>query len=137
MKEALKTVAVGGGSSAEYLEGEYIRLVLNMLVGQGMWELKTKVDSYDVRTVKKQLFDNNRRKTGTEDWLGVSAVIHTQLIISARDGSEAKLIFEAHAVGDGMSHPDKGISSEQTGRASCRERVCQYVKFSGVAVSLK
>src|SRR3546814_7291041 len=82
-----------------------------MLVGQGMWELKTKVDSYDVRTVKKQLFDNNRRKTGTEDWLGVSAVIHTQLIISARDGSEAKLIFEANAVGDGMSHPDKGISS--------------------------
>src|SRR3546814_14135218 len=64
----------------------------------GMWELKTKVDSYDVRTVKKQLFDNNRRKTGTEDWLGVSAVIHTQLIISARDGSEAKLIFEANAV---------------------------------------
>src|SRR3546814_12405517 len=33
------------------------------------------------------------------------------LIISARDGSEAKLIFEANAVGDGMSHPDKGISS--------------------------
>src|SRR3546814_3326047 len=84
MKEALKTVAVGGGSSAEYLEGEYIRLVLNMLVGQGMWELKTNVDSYDVRTVKHQLFDNNRRKTGTEDRLGVSAVIHTQLIISAR-----------------------------------------------------
>ena len=111
MREALKTVAVGGGSSAEYLEGEYIRLVLNMLVGQGMWELKTKVDSYDVRTVKKQLFDNNRRKSGMEDWLGVSAVIHTQLIISARDGSEAKLIFEANAVGDGMSHPDKGISS--------------------------
>src|SRR3546814_10329981 len=38
-------------------------------------------------------------------------VIHTQLIISARDGSEAKRIFEANAVGDGMSHPDKGISS--------------------------
>src|SRR3546814_12259593 len=85
MKEALKTVAVGGGSSAEYPEGEYIRLVLNMLVGQGMWELKTKVDSYDVRTVKKQLFDKNRRKTGTEDWLGDSAGLPHNLNINARD----------------------------------------------------
>src|SRR3546814_12295421 len=111
MKEALKTVAVGGGSSAEYLEGEYIRLVLNMLVGQGMWELKTKVDSYDGRTVKKQLFDNNRRTTGTADWLGVSAVIPTQLILSARDGSEAQQTLEPTAVGDGISHRTKDIPS--------------------------
>src|SRR3546814_20496020 len=83
MKEALKTVAVGGGSSAEYLEGEYIRLVLNMLVGQGMWELKTKVDIYDVRTVKQQLIDKNLLKTDTEDWTGASAVINTQLNITA------------------------------------------------------
>src|SRR3546814_17424219 len=82
-----------------------------MFVGQEMVELKTKGNHYDFRTLKKQLLDNNRRKTGIEDWLGVSSVIHTQLIISARDGSEAKLIFEANAVGDGMSHPDKGISS--------------------------
>src|SRR3546814_12194222 len=83
---------------------------LPIFVGQGRWELKTKVDSYDVRTVKKQLFDNNRRKTGTEDWLGVSAVIHTQLIISARDGSEATMIFEENADGDGLSHHDTGLS---------------------------
>lgn len=110
MPEALKKVSVGGGSEAEYLEGEYIRLALNMLVGQGMWELKTKVVHQDVRTIKKTIFENRRPK-GTEDWLGVSAVIHTQLIISARDGSDAKLVYEANAVGDGMSHPDKGISS--------------------------
>src|SRR3546814_16014586 len=28
-------------------------------------------------------------------------------------------------------------SSEQIGRASCRERVCQYVEISGVAVTRK
>src|SRR3546814_19512827 len=31
----------------------------------------------------------------------------------------------------------KIIAGEQIGRASCRERVCQYVSISGVAVSLK
>src|SRR3546814_16557407 len=87
MKEALKTVAVGGGSSAEYMEGEYIRLVLNMLVGQGMWALKTRVASYDVRTVKKQLLYKNQRTTGTDNWLGVSDVIHTQMNINAHDSS--------------------------------------------------
>src|SRR3546814_17386496 len=34
--------------------------------------------------------------------------------------------------------PDNAAAdTEQLGRASCRERVCQYVSISGVAVSLK
>src|SRR3546814_15751937 len=34
-------------------------------------------------------------------------------------------------------YPDVGASDEEIGRASCRERVCQYVSISVVAVSLK
>lgn len=109
MPEALKKVAIGGGAKAEYLEGEYIRIALNMLVGQGMWELKTHLVSQDVRPIKKDIMQGGQ-KVRTEEWIGVSAVIHTQLIISARDGSDAKLIYEATAVGNGMNHPDKGIS---------------------------
>src|SRR3546814_16057850 len=33
-----------------------------------------------------------------------------------------------------VGHP---LRKDQIGRASCRERVCQYVSFSGVAGSLK
>src|SRR3546814_11098026 len=43
-----------------------------------------------------------------------------------------------------LSHPfflellaSIGAAARQIGRASCRERVCQYVEISGVAVSLK
>jgi hypothetical protein len=111
--EALRKVAIGGGNTAAYLEGEYIRLVLNLLIGQGMWELKTKLLSHDVRDIKKDVFTgsgNNRRKEGTEDWLGISACVHTALIIHARDGSDKTLVYEASTVGDGMNHPEKSIS---------------------------
>src|SRR3546814_19125122 len=33
--------------------------------------------------------------------------------------------------------PDEPTSAPEIGRASCRERVCQYVEISVVAVSLK
>src|SRR3546814_15167398 len=33
--------------------------------------------------------------------------------------------------------PAASPADDQIGRASCRERVCQYVEISGVAVSLK
>src|SRR3546814_16029803 len=44
----------------------------------------------------------------------------------------AQLMFEfARGV------PRVGVDDDQIGRASCRERVCQYVSISVVAVSLK
>src|SRR3546814_13979384 len=42
------------------------------------------------------------------------------------------------AIQRAANQPDKyDPFSHQIGRASCRERVCQYVSISGVAVSLK
>src|SRR3546814_7063052 len=36
-----------------------------------------------------------------------------------------------------MGGTDMKIAGKEIGRATCRERVCQYVSISGVAVSLK
>src|SRR3546814_15052932 len=48
---------------------------------------------------------------------------------------------EHDAIGNGLIrarvHLRAGIAERQIGRASCRERVCQYVEISVVAVSLK
>lgn len=109
MQKALKQVSIGGGSKANYLEGEYIRLVLNLLVGQGMWEVKNKLVSHEVRDIQKDVY-NGREKTGTEDWLSISASVHTALVIHARDGTGATLTYEATTVGDGMNNPNKSIS---------------------------
>src|SRR3546814_11482813 len=38
---------------------------------------------------------------------------------------------------DALGEGDVDADGEQIGRASCRERVCQYVKISVVAVALK
>src|SRR3546814_14556752 len=37
----------------------------------------------------------------------------------------------------GVADEEVALDEKQIGRASCRERVCQYVSFSVVAVSLK
>src|SRR3546814_13216667 len=47
------------------------------------------------------------------------------------------LAFAGHEVATGYYVNDAGEQVEQIGRASCRERVCQYVLISVVAVSLK
>lgn len=107
--EALKKVTIGGGKKAAYVEGEYIRLVLNRLIGQGMWELKTHLNRHDISNIKKDVYED-RQKIREDDWLGVSAVVHTSLIIYARDGSDRTLVYEATTVGDGMTDPKKGIS---------------------------
>src|SRR3546814_20539106 len=68
-------------------------------------------------------------------------------------GQEARAIQEAHSRGDfaGMTAacPDEMVETivlvgsadevlkRQIGRASCRERVCQYVEIAVVAVTLK
>src|SRR3546814_20359817 len=40
-------------------------------------------------------------------------------------------------VGAADTDTPPALAREESGRASCRERVCQYVQISGVAVSLK
>jgi hypothetical protein len=111
--DALKLVDIGGGKKAAYLEGEYIRLVLNLLVGQGMWELKTKLDKHEITNIKKDIYEgrgDQRRKVREDDWVSISAIVHTSLVIYARDGSSDTRIYEATTVGDGMCDPKKGIS---------------------------
>src|SRR3546814_19189887 len=44
--------------------------------------------------------------------------------------------FEAHRIGR-REETHREQAEQQIGRASCRERVCQYVSISVVAVSLK
>src|SRR3546814_18946682 len=48
---------------------------------------------------------------------------------------KARAIFEAVAAG--QKETGETVKPEEIGRASCRERVCQYVSISVVAVSLK
>src|SRR3546814_20030912 len=40
-------------------------------------------------------------------------------------------------VAAGLGYINIGLDDDELGRASCRERVCQYVSNSGVAVSLQ
>src|SRR3546814_10925661 len=43
----------------------------------------------------------------------------------------------ASAIVVGLVKPEMKVEIEEIGRASCRERVCQYVEISVVAVALK
>src|SRR3546814_20775151 len=55
----------------------------------------------------------------------------------------AEHVYSADGWERGKPHPDiylapaEGLGVDQNGRASCRERVCQYVSLSGVAVTLQ
>src|SRR3546814_15166015 len=47
-----------------------------------------------------------------------------------------RIAFRRH-LGDAVKGSFEVIEAQEIGRASCRERVCQYVSISVVAVSLK
>src|SRR3546814_18741887 len=50
---------------------------------------------------------------------------------------EHPAVYDVAAVGVPNEEWGEEIKAVEIGRASCRERVCQYVKISVVAVSLK
>src|SRR3546814_12526959 len=63
------------------------------------------------------------------------------LVVAARSRNDlAHVAAEAERLGAPAVlavEADLSVAAEQIGRASCRERVCQYVYISVVAVSLK
>lgn len=95
-------VAIGGGGKADYLPGEYIRLLLNHYIGPGLWELS--FQHLETRV------ENTFKGSGTakKPWLGISATVKTTLVIFARDGSDRRLRYEAITAGKDMSDPERG-----------------------------
>src|SRR3546814_4521111 len=74
----------------------------------------------------------------------VSLALRDALWEQGRDISDTEVLAEiatAHGIVDGWGPEDERSVTEdwhlEIGRASCRERVCQYVSISVVAVSLK
>src|SRR3546814_19227933 len=65
------------------------------------------------------------------DW---SSDVCSSDLISDQPRSAGRLLRRQPEQGGGRP---QGARGEQIGRASCRERVCQYVEISVVAVSLK
>src|SRR3546814_15428463 len=59
------------------------------------------------------------------------------LVIEEAEAKLVSKIFDLASGSDGRPMGVKAIASWQIGRASCRERVCQYVSISVLAGSLK
>src|SRR3546814_15845957 len=88
-----------------------------------------------VATTKAQrkLFFNLRRAKKRLGWLNAEEVraVARDLNVSEREVREMESRLSGRDIGFDMGNDDKN------GRASCRERVCQYVKIPVVARSLK
>src|SRR3546814_17436489 len=63
-------------------------------------------------------------------------IIEADQIIHLRHVPEGPAVAAGRALGGSADLVDRALLAE-IGRASCRERVCQYVLISVVAVSLK
>src|SRR3546814_20050238 len=96
----------------------------------------------------KSLFSSRRPGTHIEPHCGMvntRLICHIPLIVPQgcrlRVGNETRTVAEGRPLlfDDSIEHAawHDGAGLREIGRASCRERVCQYVELSAVAVSLK
>lgn len=126
-KEALGEVSVGGKQKEKYVLGDYITLLLNMYVGQGLWDKQVEfLGSHDEILTKQRKKKVNGHETG--EWeqyeqLVVSATVKVSLIIyNARDPEGPTRRYEAVCVGTNFTDPnggraaalDKAIKSAET-----------------------
>lgn len=125
--KALGEVNVGGRQKEKYILGDYITLLLNMYIGQGLWDKQVDfIESHDEILTKRR-----KKKVGgqeTNDWedyqqLVVSATVKVTLIIyDARNPSGPTRKYEAICVGTNFTDPangradalDKAIKSAET-----------------------
>lgn len=124
--KALGEVNVGGRQKEKYILGDYITLLLNMYIGQGLWDKQVELlETHDEVLKKRRKKKVNGQETGEwEDYdqLVVSATIKVSLIIYARDGSNRTRKYEAVCVGTNFTDPangradalDKAIKSAET-----------------------
>lgn len=80
---ALKTVNRGG--SHDYLPHEYIRELLNRLIGSGLWEVKAVVHSTDKEIIKK----------GGKDQIAATAIVNVELSIFCRHDPSLRITYSA------------------------------------------
>src|SRR3546814_13212600 len=79
---------------------------------------------------------------GGQRWVSqVGAAADFRAAIARRGGHATLFRFDSRPANVPIFHPLdpglKNINRRQIGRASCRERVCQYVLVSVVAVAIK
>src|SRR3546814_12659457 len=102
------------------------------------YEMRISDWSSDVCSSDLNLLDRYRQLDvveSTDDFLGCDAQFHSRQrrADAAMDpGAERQVI-----AGIAASEIQRTRTAEEIGSASCRERVCQYVEISVVAVSLK
>src|SRR3546814_13708994 len=68
---------------------------------------------------------------------GPAAILHQGAEIVHRDMVDVERVIPSVGQQPRHRHPPAPEQRQQIGRASCRERVCQYVSISGVAEALK
>jgi hypothetical protein len=81
--EALKTVNRGG--SHDYLPHEYIRELLNRLIGPGLWEVKAVVHSTDKEVVKKS----------GKDQIAATAIVNVELSVFSKQDPSLRITYSA------------------------------------------
>ena len=110
--DVLGEVTVSGKQKEKYVQGDYITLLLNHYVGQGMWDKRIDfiAEQSEILTKRRKRKENGRETGDWEDYeiLQVSATVKTTLIIYPRDGSDRTKQFEAITVGTGLTDPKNG-----------------------------
>lgn len=98
-----------GGSSQDYLPIEYIRTLLDLYVGHGMYSIETELKHTEREVIKKwQGRGENRQEVEN---IAATAIVSVAITIQARDGSGRTLRHAAIGANTQYAGVDKGWGS--------------------------
>ena len=81
--DVLKLVSVGGSQKEKYIPGDYVTMLLNYYIGQGMWARSSEFNFEHTETLTKRRQNKDTKQWEEYQLIVVSASVRTTLTIRA------------------------------------------------------